>query len=77
MGGADQSWRHVMGGLEALVSIKPIAIMLTQLEEWNPSTATAPNFETLSLLGPLLRLSTFGFEWVGFSHFFSDLAFFC
>lgn len=64
LGGADQGWRNVMSGLEALVSIKPIAIMLTQMEEWNPQAATAPDFETQSLMGPLLRLSTFGFEWV-------------
>lgn len=36
LGGADQGWRNVMSGLEALVSVKPIAIMLTQMEEWNP-----------------------------------------
>lgn len=53
-----------MSGLEALVSIKAIAAMITRMEEWNPANATAPTFEQLSLLGPLCRLGVFSREWV-------------
>ena len=66
LGGADAGWRGVISGLEALVSVKPIAVMITQLPEWNPQDATAPDFEFKSLLGPLLRLNVFGKEWVSF-----------
>lgn len=65
LGAAVAEWRGVVGGLEALVAVKPIAVMITQLPEWNPSDATAPTFEVKSLLGPLIRLSVFGREWVG------------
>jgi len=64
LGGSNASWRGVVGGLEALVSVKSIATMITRLEQWNPSVATAANFERLSLLGPLCRLGLFGREWV-------------
>ena len=63
LGGADASWRGILGGLEALISVKPIAIAFTKLPEWNPPTAAAPNFELTSLMGPLLRLGVFGKEW--------------
>jgi len=53
----------VIAGLEALVSIKPIAIMITRLDEWNPKSATAANIERVSLMGPLCRLNVFGHEW--------------
>jgi ubiquitin conjugation factor E4 B len=64
LGGGDASWRGVAGGLEALVSIKSIATMITRMEEWIPSMATAAIFERQSLLGPLCRLGLFGTEWV-------------
>lgn len=63
LGGGDAIWRSVVSGLEALVSVKSIAIMLTRMPEWNPSTATAPTFEKVTLMGPLCRLGTFGKEW--------------
>lgn len=66
--GVDAGWRRVIGGLEALVSVKPIAAMITRLEEWIPTGATAVNFEQLSLMGPLCRLGLFGREWVSVSH---------
>lgn len=62
--GADAGWRGVLGGMEALVAVKPIAAMIPLLPEWNPQEASAPTFETTSLMGPLLRLSVFGREWV-------------
>ena len=64
LGGGDASWRGVVSGLEVLVSIKSIAAMITRMEEWNPTNATAPNFERQSLLGPLCRLGVFPREWV-------------
>lgn len=65
LGGADSSWRGVVSGLEVLVSIKSIAAMITRMDEWIPSEATAANFEVTSLLGPLCRLGVFSPEWVG------------
>lgn len=64
LGGGDSSWRGVISGLEALVSIKSIACMITRMEEWNPPNATAPTIERVSLLGPLCRLGVFWAEWV-------------
>ncbi|PCH40023.1 hypothetical protein WOLCODRAFT_88418 [Wolfiporia cocos MD-104 SS10] len=63
LAGGDGSWRGVVGGLEALVSNKSIAKMVTRLAEWIPEGATAANFELASLMGPLLRLGVFDKEW--------------
>jgi ubiquitin conjugation factor E4 B len=71
LGGSDTSWRGVVGGLEALVSFKSIANMITRMEQWNPAVATAATFERLSLLGPLCRLGVFGREWVLTFHTFT------
>jgi len=64
VGSGDAGWRAVVAGLEVLVSIKPIAGMITQMENWNPKHATAASFEVVSLLGPLCRLGVFPMEWV-------------
>ncbi|KAG6897645.1 hypothetical protein C0992_012624 [Termitomyces sp. T32_za158] len=73
LGGGDASWRGIMGGLELLVSIKPIATMITRMEDWNPKDATAPTFETRALLGPLCRLGVFSREWPALgTSYFSD-----
>ena len=64
LSGADAGWRGVIGGLEALVSVKSIAAMITRLDEWIPADATATTFENVSLMGPLCRLGLFGREWV-------------
>ncbi|KAF9030215.1 hypothetical protein BDZ89DRAFT_1091648 [Hymenopellis radicata] len=73
LGGGDSSWRSVIGGLEALVSVKPIAIMITKMEDWNPPAATAYNFEITSLMGPLCRLGVFPREWPGIAKsYFSE-----
>jgi len=63
----DSQWRGVVGGLEALVTHKSIAHMITCMEEWVPMDAGAADFETKSLMGPLLRLNVFQREWVGVS----------
>ncbi|KAJ6508731.1 ubiquitin elongating factor core-domain-containing protein [Mycena sanguinolenta] len=65
LGGGDAGWRGVVGGLEALVSIKGIAVMITRMEEFNPPNATAATFERVSLFGPLCRLGIFVREWPG------------
>jgi len=67
LGGGDASWRGVVSGPEALVSIKSIAVMITRMPEWIPANATAATFEKVTLLGPLLRLGVFAREWVGSS----------
>ncbi|KAJ7672776.1 ubiquitin elongating factor core-domain-containing protein [Mycena rosella] len=73
LGGGDAGWRGVVSGLEALVSIKGIAVMITRMEDWNPPNATAATFERISLLGPLCRLGIFGREWPGIAQaYFSD-----
>ena len=73
LGSADTEWRGVVGGMEALVSIKPIATLITKLPEWNPPQATASDFEKISLMGPLLRLGVFYREWVcTFNRFVHD-----
>lgn len=64
LGGSDSSWRCVIGGLEALVSVKPIAVMITRLPQWNPPNATAATLERVSLMGPLCRLGVFPLDWV-------------
>ena len=60
---SGDGWRGVVSGLEALVSVKPIATMITRLPEWNPQVS-APEFEAQSLMGQLLRLGVFHAEWV-------------
>ncbi|KAK2465341.1 hypothetical protein APHAL10511_002695 [Amanita phalloides] len=73
LGGGDAGWRGVIGGLEALVSIKSIATMITRMEEWNPPDASAFDFEKVSLLGPLCRLGIFAREWPGIAQtYFSE-----
>jgi ubiquitin conjugation factor E4 B len=76
LGGGDASWRGVIGGLEALVSVKCIAVMISRMEQWNPSNATAANFERLSLMGPLCRLNVFGREWVRVALSFAEFVIF-
>ncbi|KAI0770227.1 ubiquitin elongating factor core-domain-containing protein [Fomes fomentarius] len=69
---SGDGWRGVVSGLEALVSVKAIANMITRLPEWNPET-TAPEFEIRCLLGRLLRLGVFHREWPSISNtYFSN-----
>ncbi|KIO02810.1 hypothetical protein M404DRAFT_27705 [Pisolithus tinctorius Marx 270] len=63
IGGGDSSWRAIVSGVEALVSIKSIAVMFTRLTEWNPPLATGASIEMLSMMGPLCRLGVFSREW--------------
>jgi len=64
LGGADAGWRRVIGALECLVSIKPIANMVASMEEWCPNEATPEAFEKVALMGPLMRLGVYSHEWV-------------
>lgn len=68
LGGGDAGWRGIVGGMEALVTVKAIAIMITKLPAWNPVVATPPLFEKVSLMGPLMRLGVFQREWVRLCH---------
>jgi ubiquitin conjugation factor E4 B len=61
---SDSLWRGIIGALEALATHKEIARMIVNMDEWNPVEATAPTLESVSLLGPLMRLNVFGREWV-------------
>ncbi|KAG1809022.1 ubiquitin elongating factor core-domain-containing protein [Suillus variegatus] len=75
--GGDSAWRGVIGGMEALVGVKPIAEMITRMPQWLGEgfgvEVTAANFERLSLMGPLLRLGTFSREWPGIAQiYFSE-----
>ncbi|KAG1788098.1 ubiquitin elongating factor core-domain-containing protein [Suillus plorans] len=77
LSGGDSAWRGVIGGMEALVGVKPIAEMITRMPQWLGEgfgvEVTAANFERLSLMGPLLRLGTFSREWPGIAQiYFSD-----
>ncbi|KAI0071497.1 ubiquitin conjugation factor E4 [Panus rudis PR-1116 ss-1] len=65
LAGGDASWRGVISGLEALVSVKPIANIITLMPEWIPEDSMAHTFEVRSLMGPLLRLNVFDREWPG------------
>lgn len=69
-GFTNDGWRSVVSGLEALISVKPIAAMITRLPEWNPENVPAPLFEKSSLLGPLLSLGVFEREWVSWLEIF-------
>ena len=73
LGGSNNQWRNVLGALEGLAGIKPIAIVFTRLPQWNPP-ATAPDFEKVSLMGPIARMSVFGREWACRIYFLFFLA---
>ena len=45
------------------MSVKPVAAMITRLDEWNPKNADAASIERVSLMGPLCRLNVLGHEW--------------
>ena len=64
LAGGDASWRGIISGLEALVSVKAIGNAITRLEDFNPPNAQAHNIELTSLFGPILRLGVFDREWV-------------
>jgi ubiquitin conjugation factor E4 B len=64
LAGADSSWRRVLAGLEALVSVKGFAEVITGMPEWCPERATAWNIEMSSLMGPILRLGVIERDWV-------------
>ncbi|KAI0755049.1 ubiquitin elongating factor core-domain-containing protein [Daedaleopsis nitida] len=69
---SGDGWRGIISGLEALVSVKAVANMITRLPEWNPDV-TAPEFELKSLMGRLLRLGVFHREWPSIaSSYFSN-----
>ncbi|KAG8684545.1 hypothetical protein FRC09_015315, partial [Ceratobasidium sp. 395] len=63
LGGGGSEWRGVVGALEALVSDKNVAMALPRLPNWLPEGVAPHTIESVSLLGPLARLSVFAREW--------------
>ncbi|KZS93697.1 hypothetical protein SISNIDRAFT_485310 [Sistotremastrum niveocremeum HHB9708] len=59
----DNGWRNIVPGLEASAATKAIARMFTNPEEWCPENSSTSSFERSSLLGPLIRLGVFQWEW--------------
>ncbi|KAG9122026.1 hypothetical protein FRC07_001760, partial [Ceratobasidium sp. 392] len=57
LGGGGSDWRGVVGALEALVSDKNVAMAFPRLPNWLPEDAAPHTIESVSLLGPLARLS--------------------
>jgi len=52
-------WTTYVAALTDCSEIKPIAAMMTRLQNFNPQGVSGPALERDSLFGPLLRLSTF------------------
>jgi len=67
-GGGNQSaanWRTIVGAIQSLTEIKTVAGTLVETKSWDTTTtpgpmSSAPMVEFYSLLGPFIRLSTFG-----------------
>jgi ubiquitin conjugation factor E4 B len=60
----DSRWRRVASAIEAFVSVKGVAAMVTRMDEWLPPTTSGAIFEKASLMGPVCRLGIFGGDWV-------------
>lgn len=60
-GSVAPSWRDILQAVQSLTEIKLIAATLPTMQGWDlaPEQAQAPRIEYMTLLGPLLRLSTF------------------
>ncbi|BGP03526.1 E4 ubiquitin-protein ligase UFD2 [Rhodotorula toruloides] len=61
-GSGSLGWRDIVQAVQNLTEIKPIATALTTFSNWNVASepgASAPVLEYKSLLGPLMRLSSF------------------
>lgn len=67
-GGGNQTaadWRALIGAVRSLSEVKAVAGTMVEMKSWDPTTAggrmaAAPAIEFYSLLGPFIRLSTFG-----------------
>ncbi|MCO5585316.1 hypothetical protein L7F22_039249 [Adiantum nelumboides] len=55
----SMEWTTYVNAFLDCSNIKPIAVALTKLENFNPGNLNGPSFERSSLLGPILRLSSF------------------
>jgi ubiquitin conjugation factor E4 B len=61
----SNQWRGIAAALQELVTIKPIARMVTNMDEWTvPENCPANELEKRSLLGPLFRMGVYAREWV-------------
>ncbi|OAX40417.1 hypothetical protein K503DRAFT_791386 [Rhizopogon vinicolor AM-OR11-026] len=75
--GGDSGWRAIVSGMEALVSIKPIAEMITKMPAWLGEgygfEVSPSDFERVSIMGRMLGLGTFSREWPAITQtYFSD-----
>ncbi|BFZ61767.1 Ubiquitin conjugation factor E4 [Saitoella coloradoensis] len=50
-------YQPYLNAFTTLVSLKPVAALIPTLPTWNPENLTAANVESLSIFGPLFRLS--------------------
>ncbi len=63
--GPSTQWGGIAAALQELVTIGPIARMMTKMDEWSvPEDCPANELETRSLLGALFRMGIYSREWV-------------
>lgn len=75
LGGGDTGWRQAVGAIEALVSSKAVATMITKLPRWCPANLSPQVMEYGCLLGPLMRLHTMPHTWPEIAKtYFSDVS---
>ncbi|CDZ97514.1 Ubiquitin fusion degradation protein-2 [Phaffia rhodozyma] len=67
-----EGWRRCLACVKKIAEVKELAALLPTLPIWLLETASAPQIEFMSLLGPLTRLSVFPREFpdVAKTHFF-------
>lgn len=64
VGSGGQGWERYLGAVERVVQSKEVAAVVGRMPIWLLESATAPQVEFMSLLGPFLRLGTFPREFV-------------
>jgi len=61
----SNQWQGIAAALHELLTIKPIARMVTSMDEWTvPDNCPTDQLERRSLLGPLFRMGVYAREWV-------------
>jgi ubiquitin conjugation factor E4 B len=61
----SNQWQGIAAALQELVAIKPIAQMVTNMDEWAvPENCPTNELETRTLLGPLFLMGVYAREWV-------------
>lgn len=64
VGSGGQGWERYLGAIARVVQSKEVATVVGRMPIWLLESATAPQVEFMSLLGPFLRLGTFPREFV-------------